>query len=129
MVIDGRTVDMEVDHISYRGCEIDFVYLPILDHPQIFGTIQPDITGSIFFVPKDQVEVVGGGRQPRMQIRYEPSPFMGANGSSDGVIKEWRTGALAEVPTSSVAQLHTDWYTEQGLECIAVKHFQKFRVV
>lgn len=129
MNIDGRSVDLMVDHISYRGCEIDLVYLPILDHPQIFGTITPDITGSIYFVPKDQVEVVGGGRAPRMQIRYTPSPFMGSNGSSDGVMKEWRTGALAEVPTSSVAQLHTDWYTEQGLECIAVKHFQKFRVV
>lgn len=129
MVIDGRTVDLMVDHISYRGCELDLVYLPILDHPQIFGTITPDITGSIYWVPKDQIEVVGGGRSPRIQTRFEPSPFMGANGSSDGVMKEWRTGALAEVPTSSVAQLHTDWYTEQGLECIGLKHFQKFRVV
>ncbi len=129
MNIDGRSIDLQVDHISYRGCEIDFIYLPILDHPQIFGTITPDITGSIYFVPKDQVEIVGGGRAPRMQIRYTPSPFMGSNGSSDGIMKEWRTGALAEVPTSSVAQLHTDWYTEQGLECIAVTHFQKYRVV
>lgn len=129
MNIDGRDIDMLVDHISYRGCEIDFVYLPILDHPQIFGTLTPDITGSIFFVPKDEIEIVGGGRSPRIQIRYEPSPFMGSNGSSDGVMKEWRTGALAEVPTSSVAQLHTDWYTEQGLECLGVKHFQKFRVI
>ena len=130
MVIDGKTMDLNVDHISYRGFEMDFIHLPILDHPQLFSdTLTPDIAGSIYWVPKDQVETVEGGRAPRMQIRYTPSPFMGANGSSDGVMKEWRTGALAEVPTSSVAQLHTDWYTEQGLECIAVKHFQKFRVV
>jgi len=130
MVIDGKTMDFDVDHISYRGFEMDFIHLPILDHPQLFSeTLTPDIAGSIYWVPKDQVETVDGGRAPRMQIRYTPSPFMGANGSSDGVMKEWRTGALAEVPTSSVAQLHTDWYTEQGLECIAVKHFQKFRVV
>ena len=130
MNIDGRSIDLMVDHISYRGYEIDFIHLPILDHPQLFSTeITPDISGSIYFVPKDNVETVDGGRAPRMQIRYTPSPFMGANGSSDGVIKEWRTGALAEVPTSSVAQLHTDWYTEQGLECLAVKHFQKYRVV
>lgn len=129
MNIDGRTVDMQVDHISYRGCEIDFIYLPILDHPQIFGTLSPDITGSISFVPKDQIEVVGGGTAPRMQIRYTPSPFMGSNGSSDGVMKEWRTGALAEIPTNSTANLHTDWYTEQGLECLGVQLFQKFRVV
>src|SRR5690348_213734 len=129
MNIDGRDVDMEVEHIEYRGADIDFIYLPILDHPQLFGSIQPDISGSLYFVPKDNIEVVGGGLAPRMQLRYTPSPFMGANGASDGVMKEWRTGALAEVPTSSVAQLHTDWYTSQGLECIAVKHFQKFRVV
>lgn len=129
MNIDGRDVDMMVDHISYRGCEIDFVYLPILDHPQIFGTLSPDITGSIYFVPKDQIEVMGGGRAPRMQIRYTPSPFAGSNGSSDGVMKEWRTGALAEIPTNSTANLHTDWYTEQGLECLGVQLFQKFRVV
>jgi hypothetical protein len=130
MNIDGHSVDLEVDHISYRGYEIDFIHLPILNHPQIFSaTLTPDISGSIYFVPKDQVETVDGGRSARMQIRYMPSPFMGSNGSSDGVVKEWRTGALAEVPTSSVAQLHTDWYTEQGLECIAVKHFQKYRVV
>jgi len=26
-------------------------------------------------------------------------------------------------------QLHTDWETGQGLECLAVKHFQKYRIV
>ena len=130
MVIDGKTMEFDVDHISYRGFDIDFIHLPILNHPELFSAaLTPDIHGSIFFVPKDQVDTVDNGRAPRMQIRYTPSPFMGANGSSDGVMKEWRTGALAEVPTSSVAQLHTDWYTEQGLECLAVKHFQKFRVV
>lgn len=130
MVIDGRSIDFMVDHISYRGYEIDFIHIPILDHPQLFSsTLTPDISGSIYFVPKDQIETVDGGRNARMQIRYMPSPFMGSNGSSDGVMKEWRTGALAEVPTSSVAQLHTDWYTEQGLECLGVKLFQKYRVV
>jgi hypothetical protein len=130
MNIDGRSIDLQVDHISYRGFELDFVHIPILDHPQLFSsTLTPDISGSIYWVPKDQVETIDGGREPRIQIRYTPSPFMGSNGSSDGIMKEWRTGALAEVPTSSVAQLHTDWYTEQGLECLAVKHFQKFRIV
>lgn len=130
MNIDGKLVDMEVDHVSYRGFEIDFIYLPILDHPQIFSaTLTPDIHGSIYFVPKDSVDTVDGGRLPRLQIRHTPSPFMGANGSSNGIMKEWRTGALAEVPTSSVTQLHTDWYTAQGLEALAVKLFQKYRVV
>lgn len=130
MNIDGKTLDLEVDHVDYRGYKMDFIFLPILQHPQIFSaTLTPDISGSIYWVPKDQVETVDGGRAPRISIRYTPSPFSGANGSSNGIIKEWRTGALAEVPTSSDALLHTDWYTAQGLECLAVKHFQKYRVV
>lgn len=130
MVIDGKTMDFNVDQISYGGAVIDFIHIPIFDHPQLFSaTLAPDINGSIYFVPKDQIETVDGGREPRIQIRNTPSPFAGANGSSNGIIKEWRTGALAEIPTSSVSVLHTDWETYQGLECLGVKHFQKYRVV
>lgn len=128
--IDGRTLDFEVEQLKYRGYTFDFVHVPIFDHPQLFSsTLRADVNGSLYFVPKDQVDTVDNGRQPRMQIRYTPSPFAGANGSSNGIVKEWRTGALAEVPTSSVTQLHTDWYTAQGMECLAVKHFQKYRIV
>ena len=132
MNIDGRSVDFMVDQVSYRGFTFDLVNIPIFDHPQLFSTtLSPDIYGSIYFVPKDQVDTIDNGRQPRIQVRYMASPFMGggANISSDGVITEWKTGALAPNPTSSVAQLHTDWLTNQGLECLAVKHFQKYRVV
>ena len=122
---------MEVEQLKYGGYTFDFVYLPIFDHPQLVGDILPDISGSLYFVPKDQIDTIDNGRQPRMQIRYTPTPFMGnsANTSADGMIREWRTGALATVPTSSEMVLHTDWETAQGLECIAVKHFQKYRVV
>lgn len=130
--IDGKTLDFEVEHLSYGGYEFDFVHVPIFDHPQLFSaTLVADINGSAYFVPKDQVDTVDNGRQPRIQVRYTPTPFMGtsANKSSNGMITEWRTGALAEIPTSSTMQLHTDWETAQGLECLAVKHFQKFRIV
>jgi hypothetical protein len=130
MILDGRTIDVNVDHLSYGGAELDFVHLPILDHPQLFGpTLTPEMNGSIYWIPKDEVEIVGGGRQARMLIRYQPSPFSGANGSSNGIMKEWRTGAMAEIPTSSEMVLHTDWYTSQGLECLGVKHFQRYRIV
>lgn len=130
--IDGKTLDFEVEHLSYGGYEFDFVHVPIFDHPQLFSaTLVADINGSAYFVPKDQVDTVDNGRQPRIQVRYTPTPFMGtsANKSSNGMITEWRTGALAEIPTSSTMQLHTDWETAQGLECLAVKHFQKYRIV
>lgn len=130
IVFSGQTLDVNVNHLSYGGYELDFIHIPIYDHPQLFSAaLTPDIAGSIYWVPKDEVETVDGGREGRIQIRYTPSPFSGANGSSNGIMKEWRTGALAEVPTSSVTQLHTDWYSAQGLECLGVKHFQKFRVV
>lgn len=132
LILDGNSADFNVDHLSYSGAEMDFVYLPIIDHPQLFGPLlTPDINGSFYWVPKDQIETVGGGMEPRLQIRYTPTPFAGssANMSSNGYITEWRTGALAGVPTSSVVNLHTDWYTMQGLEAIGVQHMQKFRVV
>lgn len=130
--IDGRSLDFNVDHLSYGGYEFDFVHIPLLDHPQLFSaTLSPEINGSLYLVPKDQVDTVDNGRQPRIQIRYTATPFMGssANTSADGMVREWRTGALAEVPTSSEMVLHTDWETTQGLECLAVKHFQKYRIV
>jgi len=132
MVIDGRTVDFEVERVEYGGYNMDFIHIPIFDHPQLFSaTLSADINGSIYWVPKDSLETVDGGREPRMQIRHTPSPFTGnpATGSSNGIIKEWRTGALADVPTNSQMYLHTDWFTAQGLECLGVKLFQKYRVV
>jgi hypothetical protein len=132
LMVDGKSLDFEVEHLSYGGYEFDFVHVPIFDHPQLFSsTLRPDVNGSLYFVPKDQVDTVDNGRQPRMQIRHTPTPFMGnaANKSANGIVTEWRTGALAEIPTSSTMQLHTDWETGQGLECLAVKHFQKYRIV
>jgi len=132
LVIDGRTFDFEVEQLKYRGYTFDFVHVPIFDHPQLFSaTLVADINGSAYFVPKDQVDTVDNGRQPRIQIRHTPTPFMGssANKSANGIITEWRTGALAEIPTDSTMQLHTDWETAQGLECLAVKHFQKYRII
>jgi hypothetical protein len=133
--IDGKNFDFTVEQLSYRGYNLQFVPIPIFNHPQLFSaTLSPEVNGSIYWVPKDQIDTidggVGAGRQARLQIRHTPSPFgRGANGYNNGIIAEWKTGALADVPTSSVANLHTDWYTAQGLEAIGVKHFQRFRVI
>lgn len=129
--IDGKDMDFEVEHLDYGGASLDFVHVPIFDNPQLFSaTISPEINGSIYWVPKGSVDTVDNGQQPYLQIRHTPSPFgSGVNGSNNGIMAEWRTGALAETPTSSKAQLHTDWYTSQGLEGLAPKHFQKYRVI
>lgn len=129
LIIDGKEVNMEVDRFSYGNFQFEFIYLPIFDHPQLFGpTITPDINGSIYWIPKDKVQVEGGGMEPRMQIRYLPKAMAGGNSMSNGIITEWHTGALAPIPTSSVAVWKTDWITNQGLELLGVKHMQKFRV-
>jgi hypothetical protein len=132
MMIDGKTLDLEVDMVTYRNKKFYFMNMPIFDNPDVFSsTIEADVYGSMFLVPTDSVETVDNGRQPRLQIRYMETPFAGsgANISSDGVITEIKTGALAPVPTSGTLALATDWVTNQGLEAIALKHFQKYRVV
>lgn len=130
MVIDGKTIDMQVDQFSYGNFEFDFINLPIFDHPELMGpTVVPDINGSIYWVPKDKVQVVGGGMEARMQCRYQPRAFAGGNAISNGIITEWHTGALAPTPTNSIAVWKTDWYTNQGLECLGVNHFQKQRII
>lgn len=131
MVIDGKSVDLEVDHVSYGNFDFDLIHLPIVDHPQLFNpTVLPEIVGSIYWVPKDKVEVVGGGLEGRLQIRYmnTGSEGQGANTYSNGIISEWRTGALAPIPTTDAGVLNTYWKTIQGLEALGVKHFQKFRI-
>lgn len=131
LVIDGKEMDFEVEQVDYRGNVLQFVHVPIFDNPQLFSaTLSPDVNGSIYWVPKGSVDTVDNGQQPYLQIRNTPSPFGGGvNGSNNGIMAEWRTGALAETPTNSTAQLHTDWYSAQGLEGLAPKHFQKYRVI
>jgi hypothetical protein len=131
LVIDGKDANFEVDSLSYSGATMEFVYLPIIDQPKLFGpTITPDINGSFYFTPKDQIGTVGGGLAPRVRMRYTPTPFEStANTSSNGMIKEWRTGALASIPTSDLMQLKTNWATSQGFEAVGVQHMQKYRVV
>lgn len=129
LVLDGKTVDMEVDKFNYGNFEFEFIYLPIFDHPQLFGpTITPDINGSIYWVPKDKIQVEGGGMEARLQIRYLPKAMAGGNSMSNGIITEWHTGALAPIPTNSKMVWHTDWYSCQGLEALGLKHFQKMRI-
>lgn len=129
LVIDGKQTDLEVDRVEYGDADLKLIKLPILNHPQLFpASVVGDIVGSIYFVPMDKVQVVGGGMETRLQIRYLPKPHMGGNSFSNGIITETYTGMLAPVPTSSKSVLHTDWWTNQGLEAIGVKHFQKFRI-
>lgn len=126
--IDGKEVNLEVDRFSYGNATFEFVHLPIFDHPQLFPeAVVPEMVGSVYLTPKDKLQTVGGGMEPRLQIRYLPKPSAG--GSTNGIITEWHTGALAPTPTSSVMVWHTDWWTNQGLECLGAQQMMRFRVV
>jgi len=127
--IDGRTTDLEVDRVEYGDAVFELAKLSILNHPQLFpAAVVPDIVGSIYFQPKDKVQVVGGGLETRLQIRYLNKPHLGGNSFSNGIITETVTGQLAPIPTNQTAILETAWYTNQGLEALGVQHFLKFRV-
>ncbi|HEV3223850.1 MAG TPA: hypothetical protein VGZ90_13270 [Puia sp.] len=126
LVIDGRDADLEIMKWEYSNAEMEFVHLPIFDHPQLFSpTVVPDIVGSIYWIPKDKVNVVGGGMEGRLQLRYLPKAMAG--GTSNGLITEWYTGALAPTPTSSEQVFRTEWIANVGLEMYGVKHMQKYR--
>jgi len=130
MVVDGKSVDMEVDQFSYGNFEFQFINLPIFDQPELMGpTVLPDVNGSIYWTPKDKIQVVGGGMEARMQIRYLPKAMAGGTSISNGIITEWNTGALAPIPTNDSMYWRTNWYTNQGLEVLGATVFQKQRVV
>ena len=131
MVIEGRSLDLNVEQISYRGFTLKLVHVPIFDHPNIIGTTLADINGSLYMVPDTMVDTVGGGQEPYIQIRYTPTPYIGSspNRSSDGMVTEIRTGALAEISTSEEEILRTTWKTRQGLDISCPKHIQKYRIV
>jgi hypothetical protein len=129
LIIDGKETNLMVDRVSYGDFDLKLIHLPIINHPQLMSyTVMPDIVGSIYFVPMDKVQVVGGGMEPRLQIRYLEKPHLGGNSFSNGIITETITGMLAPYPTSSTSVLNADWWTNQGLEALGVKHFQKFRI-
>lgn len=130
MVIDGRTVDMMVDQFTYGNFTFDFIRLPIFDHPQLMNsTVMPEITGSVYWIPKDRVKVEGGGSEARLQIRYLNRPMSGGASFSNGIISEWYDGALAPTPIGSSMYFRTNWYTVQGLEALGVQHMQRYQTV
>lgn len=130
MVVDGRQTDLMVDKVGYRNFDYELINLELIDHPQLVSpTVMPDIVGSFFFIPKDKIDVVGGGQEARIQVRFLPPPHLGANSFSNGMTREWMTGALAPNPTSDASVLNTYWWANQGLEVLGAKHSQKFRIV
>lgn len=124
MNVDNKDVDLEVDKFSRGIHSFEFVPTSILNHPQLFNYAgSPDIKKSIYWVPKGQLAVVGGGNEPYLSIGYKKQAVKGGYG--DDVYSEFHTGALAPVPTSDVLKWQVNWVTYQGLDVKGAKHLGK----
>lgn len=124
MQVDNKDVDLEVDKFSRGIHSFEFVPTSILNHPQLFNyTGSSNIKKSIYWVPKGQLAVVGGGNEPYLGIGYKKQAVKGGYG--DDVYSEFHTGALAPVATSTVLKWEVSWVTYQGLDVKGAKHLAK----
>lgn len=125
LVIDGKEVDMEVDAFNRGNHKFNFVPTSILDHPQLFNYHgAPNISQSIYWVPKGMCPVVGGaGMEPYIGIKYKKQAVTGGYG--DDIYSEWHTGALAAVPIGDVANWQVNWMSYQGLDVKNPLHIAK----
>lgn len=124
LVIDGKELDTEVSKFVHGGYTLNFMTMPILDHPTLLS--QTSIAKSLYFVPmNNQVKIEGGGYEPAIQVRYTPSQSPYGN----DMIGETHYGALNIVNPNGQGQfMGTDWTTTQGLECLGVQHYLKQQV-
>lgn len=124
LVVDGKELDTEVSQFNHGGYTLNFVTMPILDHPTLMS--QTSIAKSLYFIPmNNQVQVEGGGYDPAIRVRYVPSQSPYGN----DMIGETHYGALNVVNPNGQGQfMGTDWTTTQGLECLGVQHFLKQQV-
>jgi hypothetical protein len=116
-----------VDRLNYKGMNADLTVMPILDNNKMFS--QTDIIKSIYYMPEDSVNTLDGGRQPRVQMRYQ-SHGVGPVNKGDKIWGEWHSGPLSPVsPAMSVdndrAIWRTNWKTHQGVEVLGAQHLCK----
>jgi hypothetical protein len=118
--VDGRSIDYTTTSFTYGNFTYDKIYVPIMDHPDLFT--QTDIVKKCYYVPKGKIKVhAGGGMEPRIQSRYWKSQI--ANNLGTDMIAEWHDGALAPTgPVGSQAIWDTYFMSVQGLEMLGVQH-------
>jgi hypothetical protein len=129
LMVNGRTIDLEVDSWRYGGFKFQKMRLPILDHPQLFNyTGGTDISKNLYFIPTGNAPTqMGKASTPRIRMRYIPQPMEG--GTGDSIYKQTDQGLLAPVPVGREAKWTTDWITYQGLEVLGAQHFAKQKVL
>jgi hypothetical protein len=129
LMVNGRTIDLEVDAWRYGGFKFQKMRLPILDHPQLFNyTGGTDIPKKLYFIPTGNAPTqMGKASTPRIRVRYIPQPMEG--GTGDSIYKQTDQGLLAPTPVGREAKWTTDWLTYQGLEVLGAQHFASQKVL
>lgn len=125
LVVDGKELDMEVDRVKYGGFELNYMVMPIFDHPVTLAS--GTIPKNIFYLPYDnKVKVEGGGSDSQIRVRYVPSQTPFGNDMTD----EIHYGAMSVVnPNGTGMYDGTDWCSKQGLEILAAQFLIKQRVI
>lgn len=129
LMVNGNDVNTTVQTVTNNGYNLEFVNLPILDQPDLFGGTM--ISKSIYFVPKNaQVKTTGNSSEPSLQIRYFPRMSNTPGMDNGGLISEINSGAFNVVnPNGTIAEMRTEWYTVQGLQALGVAHMARMRVI
>ena len=125
LVVGGRELDLMVDKLTYGGFELNYMVMPILDHPVTFG--YSTISKNIFYIPYDnKVKVEGGGSDDQIRVRYVPRQSVYGN----DLVNEIHYGALSPInPNGTGMYIGTDWSTAQGLEVLAPQFLIKQQVI
>lgn len=125
LVVDGKELNLEVDRVTYGGFRLNYMVMPILDHPVTFG--YSTIPKNIYYLSyNNKVKVEGGGSEAQIRVRYVPrqTPY------GNDMVNEIHYGALNVTNPNGQGMFNgTDWATAQGLEFLAPQHLIKQRVI
>jgi len=134
MQIDGRSVDLVVDNYkTVGGFSYDIAKIETFDDPTVYPSSATNIGGSLYYIPKDSVNLVGGGTQKRFLVRYMKNmesmnhAAQGKNVTWEDLICERSWGGKTGTDGSNT--LYTKWTTYQGLELLGLPHFYKEVVI
>lgn len=129
--MDGNSpqnVNLQVQKMQRGRFSLEFLRVPIFDHPQLLNFVGGGtIPSSLFGIPKDMVKTTTG-MQPRIQIRYMKPQVKSSRNSE--TTEEWYDGALApDGPIGDGKFCRCNWSASEGLECLGTKQFFKHTVL
>lgn len=121
--ITGRDLELGISKVTFYGRTYAKMGMSAFNEQNIVNfDNSAGYQKFMFFIPNDEVALVGGGSAPRIRIRYMEVPSGGQNSSSNGIYRTTQTGNYAPVPTNNERQLAIHCETKQGLEFLGADH-------